>query len=412
MIRAAIVKLRPDMLNRVFRLFLLVAFAILTLNVLVPVKTLSQAQVNSRAPSNDAFSAAAVLTFPSTVTVSDIALATIESGEPLHGCRRFAARTGSYSVWYRFTLSQPGEVTLSTLSSQLSPAEDSILSIYQGESLATLSEVACNDDAGGSLYSVVEANLQAGNYFIKASYWPNNVTPPNTPMDSSSTLVLAASFEANAVTLTPSQTPTQTQIPPSTFTNTPNPSEVTATQTPTTAPPTATATPTKASAVANLIQNGDFEFDTDVDKIPDGWMGVELSKDKRACNTSKKIVAHHGMCAFQFKNKEGESSQLTQFIPVETLSSGSTLVFSGAFEVPQPVGKAVILKISYAEADAGLKGKGKDKVKLKLEAITYGYSRLSQSFTLLGTPTRLLVKLVHQRQGTRLLVDDLSLKRQ
>lgn len=369
------------------------------------------AQATVRAPSNDNFSGAAVLSFPSTLNVTDIEQATIETDEPDHECRRGGAGKGTYSVWYTFTLNQSGNVTLSTLNSQLSPAQDTIISVYQGASLATLSQVACNDDVSPGQYAAVEGWLAAGSYVVKVSYWPNN---PPQPMEANSTLVLNASFVPQVQTPTPSLTPTATPSPtsPVTPSSTPDPSSSTSTPTPFTGFPTSTATPTTQGAGDNLLQNGDFEFDTDGDHLPDGWTGTELAKDNQVCNTNKKIVAYHGACAFRFRNKDGEASQLSQLIAVEGLAKQQTLVFSGAVEVTQPVGKAIILKIRYAEPDAGLKGNGKDKVVLKLETITTGFSRLSQTFTLLGTPTKLEISLIHKAQGTRLIFDALSLDRQ
>ncbi len=371
------------------------------------------AQTGSRAPSNDHFSQAAVLTLPSgevvSAMVNDIELATIEPGEPKHGCRRGAAGTGSYSVWYRFTISQPGNLRLSTEQSDLRPAHDTIISIYQGASLPTLTETACNDDAGGIEYSVLHTYLAPGSYFVKVSYWPNT---PTEPMETVSVLRLNARYDANAIPLTPSHTPIPTVGTPSTPIPTSGPSNPTVAVTISSVPMTSTPTATTIGAGENLILNGDFEFDADADKLPDGWEGKQLQKDKRVCNTNKKIIAYRGMCAFRFKNKGGEASKLMQSVSVDQLAKGDTLIFSGAFEVTQPVGKTVVLKVIYAEPDAGLKRKGKDKLKVRLDAITYGYSRLSQSFTLLGTPTKMTVKLVHKQRGTRLMIDDLSLMRQ
>jgi hypothetical protein len=367
------------------------------------------AQFTPRAPLNDSFSGAASLSFPATVTVSDIELATVEAGEPLHGCRRGAAGTGSYSVWYKFTLNQPGNVVLHTLNSQLYPNPDTIISIYQGASLDALVEVGCNEDVPPDGYSYLDTWLPTGSYVAKISYWSNN---PPQPMTANSSLVVQSSFVASPDTPTPSPTPTNT--PPSstsTPTDTPQSPDSTPTSTPVIVAPTSTLTATKSSA-AELVQNGDFELDVDEDNLPDGWTGANLAKDKRVCNTGKKIIAYKGFCAFRFKNKDGEVSKLTQSIPIEALVKQQTLVFSAAVEVIQPVGKAMMLKISYAEPDAGLKGKGKDKVMLRLENITYGYSRLSQSFTLLGTPIKVELKLIHREPGTRLMIDALSLQRQ
>ena len=47
--------------------------------------------------------------------------------------------------------------------------------------------------------------------------------------------------------------------------------------------------------------NGGFEVDANGDKVPDGWKGVDLTKDSLKCNKDTKTVAHDGNCAFKFK---------------------------------------------------------------------------------------------------------------
>src|SRR6185503_7339290 len=60
-----------------------------------------------------------------------------QSGEPNH-----AGETGGSSVWYRWTPSSSGQVTFNTLGSTF----DTLLAVYTGNSLASLSVVATNDD--------------------------------------------------------------------------------------------------------------------------------------------------------------------------------------------------------------------------------------------------------------------------
>src|ERR1035437_7800614 len=89
-------------------------------------------------PANDNFANATVLTGDWGSMNVDNNLATHESGEPSHaGCPANA------SVWYQWTAPSDGEVTLDTIGSN---NVDTVLAVYTGTSLATLSQVAANDD--------------------------------------------------------------------------------------------------------------------------------------------------------------------------------------------------------------------------------------------------------------------------
>ena len=63
--------------------------------------------------------------------------ATLEPGEPAH-----AGRTGGRSVWWTWTAPASGPVAVDTLGSGF----DTTLAVYEGESLAALTEVAANAD--------------------------------------------------------------------------------------------------------------------------------------------------------------------------------------------------------------------------------------------------------------------------
>jgi uncharacterized delta-60 repeat protein len=94
-------------------------------------------------PPNDNFSSATVLTGDSGSTNVDNTSATPESGEPSH-----AGFIPSHSVWYQWTAPSDGEVTLDTIGSVDGSSNnlDTVLAVYTGTSLATLNQVAANDD--------------------------------------------------------------------------------------------------------------------------------------------------------------------------------------------------------------------------------------------------------------------------
>jgi uncharacterized delta-60 repeat protein len=88
-------------------------------------------------PPNDNFASATVLTGVWGSTNVDNSSATHEAGEPSH-----AGYSPNKSVWYQWTAPQDGEVTLDTVGSGV----DTVLAVYTGASLASLNQVAANDD--------------------------------------------------------------------------------------------------------------------------------------------------------------------------------------------------------------------------------------------------------------------------
>jgi len=92
------------------------------------------------APANDNFANAQVISGNSgTVTGSNVG-ATKEPGEPNH-----AGNAGGASVWYRWTPSISGSVTIDTIGSNF----DTLLAVYTGSAVDSLTLIASNDDIGG-----------------------------------------------------------------------------------------------------------------------------------------------------------------------------------------------------------------------------------------------------------------------
>jgi subtilisin family serine protease len=96
----------------------------------------------SSAPSmpNDAFAAAMMLPSFSTTVTGTNAGASKEPGEPNH-----AGRTGGRSVWWRISPVFGGPITVSTVGSSF----DTVLAVYTGGSVSSLTLVASNDDFSG-----------------------------------------------------------------------------------------------------------------------------------------------------------------------------------------------------------------------------------------------------------------------
>ena len=88
-------------------------------------------------PENDAFANAQQVTGTNATVTGTSAGATKEGGEPNH-----AGNVGGKSVWYRWTPQSSGPVTISTAGSTF----DTLLAVYTGNAVGSLTEVASNDE--------------------------------------------------------------------------------------------------------------------------------------------------------------------------------------------------------------------------------------------------------------------------
>jgi hypothetical protein len=107
-------------------------------------------------PPNDFFVNATALGASPGSTVANNSTATAEAGEPWH-----AGVNGNKSLWWKFTPAEDGTLYLSTLGSSF----DTLLAIYTGDAVSTLTPVIANDDAfpnapGG--YSALTLGARAG----------------------------------------------------------------------------------------------------------------------------------------------------------------------------------------------------------------------------------------------------------
>lgn len=83
--------------------------------------------------------------------------ATKEIGEPLHG-----GDAVGQSLWWKWVSTRSGQAELTTFGSDF----DTILAVYEGQSMAGLSLLGANDDSGGTLSSRLALDVEAG-----GSYW-------------------------------------------------------------------------------------------------------------------------------------------------------------------------------------------------------------------------------------------------
>lgn len=107
-------------------------------------------------PANDNFANRITLTGTSLTGNGSNVGATKESGDP----SKLAGNTGGKSVWWTWTAPSSGKVTLDTHGSNF----DTLLGVYTGSSLASLTLVGANDDdpAGGTTTSKLIFNALAG----------------------------------------------------------------------------------------------------------------------------------------------------------------------------------------------------------------------------------------------------------
>ncbi|GMW00566.1 MAG: hypothetical protein AMXMBFR84_17030 [Candidatus Hydrogenedentota bacterium] len=111
-------------------------------------------------PSNDHYDDAVEISGESGSITRSTASATKQAGEPDH-----AANSGERSIWFRWTPSAPMPVLFDTFGSYF----DTLLAVYTGASVDSLSEIASNDNANNSANNRSELTFDAQTgttYFI------------------------------------------------------------------------------------------------------------------------------------------------------------------------------------------------------------------------------------------------------
>lgn len=104
-------------------------------------------------PRNDDFASAAVLPSAGGPVNGSNIWATRQAGEPNH-----AFVGGGASVWWTWVAPRSDRYTITTFGSSF----DTLLAVYRGPSVRTLTVLSWNDDAGGGLQSRLELNVARG----------------------------------------------------------------------------------------------------------------------------------------------------------------------------------------------------------------------------------------------------------
>lgn len=104
-------------------------------------------------PLNDDFANSIMVSNTFFTTFGYTTLATREAQEPVH-----SAGAAGQSIWWSWVAPSNGPVSIATQGSSF----DTVLAVYTGDSLATLSLVAASDDASGAPWSKVDFDAAAG----------------------------------------------------------------------------------------------------------------------------------------------------------------------------------------------------------------------------------------------------------
>ncbi len=149
-------------------------------------------------PANDDFNSTKVITATPYSDTEDTTNATTASDDPLFTCGNRSQ--GSASVWYRFTPSRNGRLTVNTIGSNY----DTMLQVWRG-TRGSLINLACDDDSGGSLTSSLQVNLPGGTtYYVEIARFTAGLAPMKVtyrPAAGGGALILSVRFDTNWIYL-------------------------------------------------------------------------------------------------------------------------------------------------------------------------------------------------------------------
>ncbi|MEA2992351.1 MAG: hypothetical protein QOD40_1271, partial [Alphaproteobacteria bacterium] len=141
----------------------------------IATQTFTVNQAAAGTPPNDNFASATPIQAGQTLTGTNVG-ATKETGEPVHNYE--FPDFGGKSVWWKFTAQTSGQFAVSTCDSNL----DTVLAVYTGNAVNTLTKVASNDQAGAGTpcassnqsYLVFSAIAGTAYSIVVDGYNPNN----------------------------------------------------------------------------------------------------------------------------------------------------------------------------------------------------------------------------------------------
>lgn len=164
---------------------------------------------------------------------------------------------------------------------------------------------------------------------------------------------------------------------------------------------TYTATLT-AAVTKELLENGDFEVDSEPNRVPDRWRKVKFKAAKLVCNTDQETVAHGGECAFRTKGV-GSTGRLLQVQRPSGYRAGEALELSAWVAADNASeGAKLIAKVFYRNGSVAT-------IKLPLPPGTYDYQNVTSMLTLERKVLKIRVLLKNPTSGGTFWLDDVSL---
>jgi hypothetical protein len=107
-----------------------------------------------------------------------------------------------------------------------------------------------------------------------------------------------------------------------------------------------------------LLNNSDFNLDSDGNKIPDNWTLKNPTNDKMLCDNARRNVSFAGRCAVKFVGGAGERAQLKQNVKLTglTFNADDTLTLSSYFLANNPAAKGqLVMFVHYASMSTPVK---------------------------------------------------------
>jgi len=123
-------------------------------------------------PENDNFLNSSAISGDTGNLASSIRGATAEAGEPSH-----AGSGPNQSIWYQWTAPESDTYTISTAGSDF----DTVLAVYTGTSVSTLTEICSNDDYGDLTSRVLFSAIQGTTYSIAIDAYGGGLSEGQNP---------------------------------------------------------------------------------------------------------------------------------------------------------------------------------------------------------------------------------------
>ncbi|MBK8135273.1 MAG: hypothetical protein IPK52_05460 [Chloroflexi bacterium] len=158
-----------------------------------------------------------------------------------------------------------------------------------------------------------------------------------------------------------------------------------------------------------ILKNGGFEDDTNVDGLADFWTVTNGTTDSRKCNTLSKTFTTFGSCAFMFVGAAGESSILKQSLTDEGygMKAGDQVHFSAQSQAQSVSGGLVkiIVKIKYVGGVFST-----DKATIAVPGGSYGWNpTATANLTVDGPVKKIDISVTSTATVGKMTFDELSL---